>query len=314
MKNIPNIIKHIQNYKPQEINYSFQKSISYSQLSTYMACPHRWSLMYRDGYKIPSFSIHTVFGTAMHNTIQNYLTCLYNVSNTEADNIDIVKHFEDELSTCYKEGYENNNKTHFSNSAELREFFEDGIEILEFFKKKKGEYFSKRGWYLVGCEIPIQLIPNSDYKNIVLKGYLDMVLYHEPTNTFKIYDFKTSKSGWNDSAKKDELKQFQLILYKYFFSIIHNIPVENIDIEFIILKRKLWEKSDFVQKRIQSFIPPSGKIKLKKATQALDNFITSCFNIDGTYKLDDFEPTPSLSNCSFCPHKANKNLCPKGIT
>ena len=53
-----------------EIDYRYQKSISYSQLSTHMACPHKWSLMYRDGHKIPSFSINTVFGTAIHNTIQ----------------------------------------------------------------------------------------------------------------------------------------------------------------------------------------------------------------------------------------------------
>ena len=33
---LPNIVEQIQNYKSQEINYAFQKSISYSQMSMYM--------------------------------------------------------------------------------------------------------------------------------------------------------------------------------------------------------------------------------------------------------------------------------------
>jgi len=313
-KKIPSIVKNIQNTIFNEIDYRYQKGISYSQLAMFANCPHKWALQYRDGNYIYEQTIHTVFGTSMHNTIQNYLTQAYNISTVEADNIDLNEYFETELSKVYKESYASNNKTHFTNPAELREFYDDGIEILDFLKKKKHEYFGKKGWFLVGCEIPIQLIPNPDYKNVVYKGFLDMVLYHEPTNRFKIIDFKTSRAGWNDSTKRDELKQFQLILYKYFFGILHKIPFDDIDVEFIILKRKLWEKSEFVQKRMQTFSPPSGKIKLKKALQLLDNFIISCFNKDGSYKTDIFEPMPDKTNCSYCSYKTKKDLCPKGIS
>ena len=44
------------------------------------------------------------------------------------------------------------------------------------------------------------------------QGYLDIVMYHEPTNTIQIIDLKTSTSGWNQKTKSDENKQFQLIL------------------------------------------------------------------------------------------------------
>ena len=93
-----------------------------------------------------------------------------------------------------------------------------GAEILKFIKRKRNAYFSKTGWQLVGCEIPIQLTPNPTYKNTIYKGYLDLVLYHEPTNKIKIVDIKTSTRGWSDINKKDEDKQFQLILYKQYFS------------------------------------------------------------------------------------------------
>jgi hypothetical protein len=92
-------------------------------------------------------------------------------------------------------------------------------------------------------------------------------------------DFKTSTRGWNEDAKKDEGKQFQLIFYKNFFSKQYNVPEDNIDVEFIILKRKIWEESEYPQSRVQEFAPPSGKIKMKKALTAINNFIEQCFNM-----------------------------------
>ena len=105
-----------------------------------------------------------------------------------------------------------------------------------------------------------------------------------------------------------------MILYKQFFSQIYNIPLEDIDIEFFILKRKLYENCDFPQKRIQIFSPPSGKIKLNRAISLLNDFIISSFNTDSTYKTGDFEPNATLDNCKWCVHKDSKNLCPKGIS
>ena len=66
-----------------------------------------------------------------------------------------------------------------------------GVEIIRTFAKKRNQYFSKRGWYLVGCEVPIMITPNKRYNNVIYQGYLDVVMYHEPTNTFKIIDIKT---------------------------------------------------------------------------------------------------------------------------
>ena len=143
---------------------------------------------------------------------------------------------------------------------------------------------------------------------MLYKGYLDLVLYHEPTNTFTIIDFKTSTRGWNDMAKKDEDKQFQLILYKQFFAEQFNVPVDSIDINFVILKRKIYENAEYVQRYIQEFKPASGKVKVNKALDAMNNFITSCFNTDGSYKDISHTPNPSAFNCKYCPYSSN-NLC-----
>jgi hypothetical protein len=207
--------------------------------------------------------------------------------------------FENTLREEYTKQYKSNNKQHFSSPGELREFFEDGEAIIRDFAKNKGKHFSKRGWYLVGCEVPIVLSPNPKYPNIIYQGYLDMVMYHEPTNRIKIIDLKTSTSGWNDKQKKDENKQFQLILYKKYFSELYNFPEENIDVEFFIVKRKLYESEDYVIKRIQIFKPATGKIKIKKATDSINKFIEEVFDING-YKKVEHQPKIN-DNCKWCP-------------
>jgi hypothetical protein len=311
-KLLPQIVEDIRAFTPEPVNYAYQKNISFSQLSMYSGCPHRWSLQYKDGNKLFSSTIHTVFGTAIHHVLQHYLDVMYDISIVAADKEDINGMFEDALREEYKIQYKKNNSQHFSSPEELREFFEDGLRIIKTFKIKRGAYFNKKGWHLVGCEIPVLITPNKRYSNVIYMGYLDVVMYHEPTKTFKIIDIKTSTNGWGDYAKKDELKQFQLILYKQFFSDQYNIPIDDISIEFFIVKRKVYEHPDYTIPRIQTFIPASGKIKLKKANQSLDAFILDAFDKDG-YQDKQHTPTPSKWNCNFCPFKDKKDLCSVGV-
>ena len=312
-KKIPKLVKEIQKHTFPEMDYSYMKTISYSQMSMFRSCPKKWSLQYKEGNYISEPSIHAVFGTALHETLQHYLTVFYETSGAEADRIDIEAYLQDKLGEVYRKEYEANKNVHFSDPIELREFYEDGLEILKFFKKKKAGYFSKRNWYLVGCEVPINLTPHPQRKSIIYKGYLDLVLYNELTNTIKIIDIKTSTRGWNDKTKKDETKQFQLILYKQYFSQIYGVPVDNIEIEFFITRRKIWEGAEYGQKRIQLFSPASGKIKLGKATKAVTEFIEEAFDENGKHRDAAFAANPSRNNCLYCPFN-KKEFCDKGVS
>ena len=300
-RKIPAIVKLIRNYNPEPINHAFQKNVSYSQLSMFRQCPKKWSLQYKEGHKQYTPTIHTVFGSALHEALQYYLTVMYDKSGAAADREDIVGIFEEKLSEEYRVQYKKNGDSHFSSAVELREFFEDGVNIINYLKKNRGKYFSRKSTHLAGCEVPIIITPNKRYTNVVYQGYLDVVLYHEYSDTFTIIDIKTSTKGWSKWAKKDEDKQFQLILYKKFFSETFNIPLEKINIEFFIVKRKLWESEDYVIPRIQRFVPASGKVKLNKATKALDEFITKVFDRNG-YADVDHQPTPDNpnNNCNWC--------------
>jgi len=309
---LPKIVRDLQNVTIPEINYGFQKNISYSQMSMYRKCPHQWATQYKEGNKRYSPSIHLVFGTAMHEAIQHYLDVMYDKSVTAADRIDLDEYFNEVYIKEYKKSLKTNNNEHFSSAIEMREFYDDGITILDYFKSKRGAYFSKRKTHLVGCELPILIPPNPAFQNTLYMGYLDVVLYNENTDKFTIIDLKTSTRGWKDKDKKDEEKQYQLLLYKEFFSKQYNIPIENIEIEFLILKRKLYENLDFAQKRIQSFKPAAGKIKLSRANRAINEFINECFTTTGDYKERAFDKRPSKWNCSFCAFSQDDELCGAG--
>lgn len=318
-KKIPKIIKEIRNSPPREVNYAYQKNISFSQMSIFRGCPHRWKLQYKDKIKRFTSSIHTVFGTAIHEVIQEYLSVMYNHSVVIADQINLEDNFQTAFINEYQKQYKSNNNEHFSSAKEMREFFEDGIGILNWFKKKRSRYFSKRGYHLVGCELPIVIAPNKMYNNVLYMGYLDIVMYHEPTNTFKIIDIKTSTRGWGDQDKKNEDKQFQLLLYKQFFSEQYNVPLADIDIEFFIVKRKVldWDDEKIMSPhqayRVQTFTPPSGKIKISRARNAINNFINECFNSSGEIKDVEYPKSVSKWNCSYCPYGKDKELCGEGI-
>ena len=298
-KKPPVILKEIREKKLPEIDYATQKSISYSQMSMFNECPKKWSLQYREGHKSFTSSIHTVFGTALHETLQHYITVMYEQSDAAADKINTSEMLEEKLREEYKKQYKANNNQHFVSPDELREFYEDGVEIIREISKDKKRYFGKRGWHLIGCEVPIILTPHPKYQNVMFQGYLDLVLYHEPTNKIKIIDIKTSRQGWGKKEKSDENKLAQLVTYKKYFSEIYNVPIENIEIEFMIVKRKIFESDTYVIKRVQQFKPASGKVKLNKVSKSIESFVEQAFDRNG-YKEVEHQAKIN-GNCKWCP-------------
>jgi hypothetical protein len=87
--------------------------------------------------------------------------------------------------------------------------------------------------------------------------------------------------------------------------------MDNIEVEFFITRRKVYEGGDFPQKRIQEFKPAAGKIKLNKSTQLLEGFLKQVFDSEGNYNMAELEKKPSKRNCHFCPYKNNQDLCDK---
>ena len=123
-RKIPKIVKDIINNPPSPINFAYQKNISYSQMSIFRGCSYRWKLQYKDKIKRFTSSIHTVFGTAVHEVMQHYLDVAYDKSFAEADReIDMEEKFQESFITEYQSQYKSNKNEHFSDALEMRVFF-----------------------------------------------------------------------------------------------------------------------------------------------------------------------------------------------
>ena len=282
--------------------------ISYSQLSMFSECPQRWKLNYVDKLSISESNIYLVFGTAMHEVLQTYLEILYNDTAKNADLLDLNEMLRDKLVEQFKIAKEQDDKAPCS-KEELQEFFEDGVAIIDFVKKRRNDYFGKRGFKLIGCEVPIGVKLK---KNTKMVGYLDVVILDEIHNTIKIIDIKTSTRGWNKWQKKDENKTQQLLLYKQFYSEQYNHPIDKIDVEYFIVKRKLWEEALFPQKRVQKFVPASGKPSMNKVAKRLDLFLETAFTDEGKHNTDKIFALPSKKACKWCEFRKTEH-CSEGI-
>ena len=306
-KKLSEIELKIKNYQKPEINHAFQRSVSYSQFSMWASCPHKWYLTYVENKQPYQASIHTVFGTAFHETIQDYITVMYNESGAAADRMDLIGLFQTKFSEVYAKEYKAAG-AHFTNAEEMGNFFEDATAILNFIKKNRNKLFTIRKMRLLGIEIPLLLNVSN---NIFLKGFIDFVLYDEELDKVYIYDIKTSTRGWSDHEKKDDSKIAQILLYKEYFSKQFGFDVEKIEVEYFIVKRKIWEQSEYAIPRTQSFKPASGKNKRKQAVENFQSFIKDCFDEGGKPQLKSYLKNVGESSCKWCPYKDSPELCDK---
>tara|TARA_Y100001963_G_scaffold68987_1_gene96113 strand:+ start:89 stop:952 length:864 start_codon:yes stop_codon:yes gene_type:complete len=283
--------------------------ISYSQLSTYNQCPWKWKLDYIDNLREFRGNIHTLFGTAMHEVMQTYFEVMYNVTAKKANELNLNEMLHNKMIEQFKL-IKDDTGEYPATQEDMAEFYNDGITILDWFVKHRGDYFSKKGYSLIGCEVPIEV---GMEKNIKMVGYLDLVIKDELRDVIKIIDIKTSTMGWNKYMKADFNKTSQLVLYKEFYSKQYNHPVDKIDIEFFIVKRKLWENAMFPQKRVQKFVPASGKPTRNKVMNSLNSFVEDSFKDNGEYNLEHtYIKKASTKNCKWCEYKSKPELCDRG--
>lgn len=295
-KRVPKKIKEIREYKLKQ--ESGAKNISFSQLSVYLNCPKCWERAYLRKEQVYEPSIHTAFGTAMHETIQEWLDTLYNDSVKAANEKDLHSELEAKLKKVYLAERKKCGKD-FSDAQTLSEFYEDGVAILDYIvKHRKGILPETRSTWLVGCEIPIYVKLQEKF---YFKGFIDVLTYDEDDDRWKIWDIKTSTKGWKDE-KTDFVKVSQILLYKEFLSRQFDIPIEKIDAEYFVVKRKINEDAEYasMKKRVQEFVPNDGPRTHKKVVGQVTQFLTDALDLTGEYIDKDYPKNPTLKNCKYC--------------
>jgi hypothetical protein len=273
--------------------------VSFSQYSMWSSCPQQYKLNYIDKLGESSGNIHTIFGSAMHETIQHYLSVMYGVSKKQADEIDLDKLLLERLKENFKKEKDLLSEGIPCEQIELEEFYGDGRRILTWFKKYCSKFYSKSGYELVGIEIPL----NAKIKEGVhFIGFIDIVLRDLAENSIIIVDLKTSTQGWNQYQKADELKNSQILLYKKYYSELFNIPLTKIKVEYQIMRRKLPEDTAFPVPYISKHVPSSGTPSVTKVYGNFMEFIDTVFDDSGNYNDIPYPKVPgnNKKNCKWC--------------
>ena len=283
--------------------------VSFSQYSTYSACPQQYKLRYIDRLGESSANIYTIFGTSIHETIQHFLSVMYGVSKKQAIEIDTDKLLLEWMRKEYTKETEKLSEGIICTQLELEEFYGDGRRILEWFKKKLDKFYTKSGFELVGIEIPL----NAKVKEgVSFIGFIDVVMRDLSDNSIIIIDLKTSTMGWNKYAKADKFKNAQIVLYKKYYSELFNIPLDKIKVEYQIMRRKLYEDAPFPIPYMSKHIPANGKPTVNKIYNEFINFVDDVFDDEGKFNVREYpkQPGDRQKNCRFCEF-GKRGLCDK---
>lgn len=285
--------------------YGGKTVISYSQYKKYSECPRAWQYRYRDKKRLPSDSIHTIFGKAIHETIQLYLDTMYmdTVKAANALELDLIlKHKLKEEFLAAKKKFQKSEETdkQFPCTVEdMTEFYQDGLNILKEFKKHRSDYFNTRTTELISIEEPIIKEVKS---GVHFAAFLDVIIRNKNTGKYTIIDIKTSTKGWNKWKKKDKVLVNQVVAYKNFYAEKLGVDPDQIKVMYLIVKRKLYEDLDWPQKRLQEYSPANGSITQNKIDQEIKDFVNEAFDENGNYVKRDLEIKPEKYKCAFCEY------------
>ena len=260
-------------------------------------CPYTWKANYVDKAETFKGNIYTLFGSALHETIQAYLVCFYERTIKEADALPLEEILMYRMKESYKQSKEQHGDDFEVTKEDMAEFYQDGVNIIEEFLKRKSSYFSKKNTELVGIEMNLNYELPKDMRFV---GYMDVVLHDKRTGRMRIIDIKTATMGWNKYMKADKNKTNQLLLYKHFMSKQLDISEDKIDVEYFILKRRLYENMMYPQRRLQSFSPASGKPSVNRVMVRLQEFIDECYDDNGKIIPNTYEKCEKHKKCRSC--------------
>ena len=267
--------------KPQseeEFQNSPPKKISYSEFKNWTECPYRHKLIYVD--KLPYFSgnEYTAFGTAVHKA------CEEKIPNKEIDAYSIFEEtFLEELKILKQEDHK------FNNSL-ITEMRKQAKPICDNIFSSVLEQFGQFQVVSIEEEL-LEDIDDFDSYGRKFKGFIDLVI-KTPDNKYHIIDWKTCSWGWDSKKKADKIVNYQLTMYKHFFSKKYNIDPKNIETYFALLKRTAKNNN------VEIFRVTSGS---KKTINCLSMLEKSVINIEKGMAVKN------RLSCKYCKFYKTEN-------
>lgn len=269
--------------------------ISYSEFSDWYSCGTRHKLKYIDKIQLESDSIHTIYGQIIHDALEERILFTKGVVD-KITSWDIwAQKFDEAYKAFINDRFILTEEVQATKTKdELRSLQEEKKKIVDL-----GERFVKtfelilenvnewinnefgEEWEPLEAEVEIYE-PLSDKEDEgYFKGFIDLVIKTPKYNragkkvpgkfVYWILDWKTTDWGWTKENKSSFKKQAQLLCYKNYYSKIKNIPLEDIQCGWILVKRKP-KKGELPFELIKV---PSSETKVNEAIFLTRTMITS---------------------------------------
>ena len=246
--------------------------ISYSQLSDFLACHHKHYLGYTKKLKTyDSDTIHLIFGTHMHTTIEKFLK----------------KELTREKALIYFSSCMLSPETRAKQPVKLIvRFRKQGIAILN-------EFFTKFAWdEIIIIENELEL-NEPIFNNFYFTGKVDFIYRYK--NFIYIADFKTSTKEWDKWKFDNEYYGLQLKLYKWFYCQKMKIPYDNIRLAYVVLNRNDIEAP--IKSLINIYEVPSTYGEIRKSYNILVDALKTIYSVELS---GDYLRRTTGYNCNIC--------------
>jgi len=210
--------------------------ISYSEVSTWKACPWKHKLAYIEKLSVFETSPYLDYGTIIHEAAEGF------IGGSPID-IDAVhtkiraawekNGFDTPKFIAYQTARAKSQNWRYKH-VPLQGWFDSAKNSLEQLPTFLDETFP--GWKPVAAE-------HNLYENIggastgKFKGFIDCVL-ELPNGKHVVIDWKTAgPRGWGSDKKRDFLIQAQIVLYKHYWMQLTGKSSQQIKTAFVLLKR-----------------------------------------------------------------------------
>tara|TARA_R100000008_G_scaffold52129_1_gene31467 strand:- start:3203 stop:3988 length:786 start_codon:yes stop_codon:yes gene_type:complete len=247
--------------------------ISYSEFKIWKECPWRHKLQYID--KLSGFqgNEYTAFGTAIHDVCEKTATGQF--SGPTHAKLLFSKRFEEEVNSLPKEND--------LNEKLLSEMKEQAKDLIPEIFPALDDYFGEHE--IIAAEERLYE-PIKDYSEAELKfkGFIDLVV-KTSDGKYHILDWKTCSWGWDSRKKNDKMIVYQLIFYKYYFSLKYDVDPKDIETHFALLKRTAKKN------RVEIFKVTSGKKRTSNALKMLK---------DALYYINRKFAVKNRLSCKYC--------------
>lgn len=269
--------------------------ISWSQYKIWEKCQHSHWLQYHDGHKLFEPNKFTDFGSAVHETAEDYFGLI--LEGQEPD-FNPEKRFSEHLLKIVGENYELYPEKWKFQGSEIEEMVYAGKncskELIEFILSD--EEF--QGWKVHAVEYDLDIPISDNIPEWKFKGYIDLVL--EKDGKYYLIDYKTCSWGWGRDKTTDPLVMGQIQAYKHFWMKTHPEikSTRDVKIAYVLVKRTAKDG-----KRIQVLKSSAGPKKLAEIQKNIEKMAK-------TFQKGVHEKTGRLNNqCLDCAFY-NSEKCP----